>query len=244
MNQASEPNNWHDPAVVAYDQTIPRKIPGYGLLYELTADLMVASLEQKKSVMPKLLIVGAGGGQELVTLGAAGTSWRFTAVDASEPMLELAKRRSAVFSDRIRYEQADWETYSDEGMYDGATCLLVLHFVKGLHNKRTFLRRIAESLAPGASFCLAAIQGDPAHASFKLQLQAWKRYMLRNGISPEAFEEFAASLGSRSEPASDEQTIALLHECGFTEVSAYFGSFLITGYHCKRAAVQDTVYDG
>ncbi len=44
----------------------------------------------------RILIVGAGGGaQEIVTASAMGPKWRFTAVDPSKPMMDIAVARLA-----------------------------------------------------------------------------------------------------------------------------------------------------
>lgn len=224
--------SWHNPKVITYGQKISTKIAGYFLLYELTSKLMSVSLhkEEEKSI----LIVGAGGGQELLALGV-DTKWSFMAVDSSKPMLELAKSRTEHLNNPIRFQQLEWQEFSSTEQFDGATCLLVLHFIKGIDNKRKFLLNVANHLNPDAPFLVAAIFGDSNSTSFEIQMAAWKQYMCANGVSEQEFLEFAENFGKGTEVISDQQMVELLHECGFTDISRYFGSFLIQGFYCRRS---------
>ncbi|MBB3114166.1 hypothetical protein FHS18_006284 [Paenibacillus phyllosphaerae] len=49
--------NWEHERVNRYDRTIPRKIPGHALLYDLTERLLGAAIGRHQA---RLLIVGAG----------------------------------------------------------------------------------------------------------------------------------------------------------------------------------------
>src|SRR3546814_13717516 len=48
-----------------------------------------------------ILIVGAGGGMETRSLAEAQPDWRFTGVDPSPAMLDLARRPLAPIADRV-----------------------------------------------------------------------------------------------------------------------------------------------
>lgn len=41
---------------------------------------------------PNLLVIGAGGGQEILSIGKQNNNLSFTGVDPSESMLQLAKK--------------------------------------------------------------------------------------------------------------------------------------------------------
>ena len=43
----------------------------------------------------KVLVVGAGGGEEILRLGLENPSWSFVGVDTYQPMIDLARRRLA-----------------------------------------------------------------------------------------------------------------------------------------------------
>lgn len=86
-----------------------------------------------------ILVVGAGGGaQEIVTASVLGPNWRFTAVDPSQPMMEIAV---AQLTQKGLAGQTDFHLgYVDdlpaERQFDGATLFGVLHHQPGDKAKR------------------------------------------------------------------------------------------------------------
>ncbi|ANY69750.1 SAM-dependent methyltransferase [Paenibacillus sp. BIHB 4019] len=233
--QQQKTMSWNDPQVEGYGRTISLKIPGYFMLYDMTDRLMNAMLGPERE--QDILVVGAGGGQEIVTLGGAHPAWRFTGVDPSARMLAIAEQR-------IRMERLEAEVTLHEGtadelpkdkLHDAATSLLVLHFIKGLDQKRELLRSIAERLKPGAPLFIAAISCDRQEEAFAVQMSAWQSHMLDNGIPLEDWERFAASIGAESDPVPPEQVEELLREVGFNHISKFFGSYLITGWFAVKA---------
>ncbi|MBM7107698.1 tRNA (cmo5U34)-methyltransferase [Brevibacillus laterosporus] len=228
--------SWDHPDVKRYEKTISLKIPGYFHLYDMTDRLMAAQLQGGNSSFD-VLIVGAGGGQEIVTLGSRHESWTFTGIDPSAQMLEIAKSRaeSIALGERVSLIQGTLEQLPLENQYDAATCLLVLHFVKGVKQKQELLQRIGERLKPGAPFCLASLNGEPNTSAFHVQMQAWKNHMLDNGIPLEDWERFEASIGRESDlvPASIVQE--LLEQAGFTHATRYFGSYFVDGWFAVKA---------
>ncbi|MED2293588.1 class I SAM-dependent methyltransferase, partial [Bacillus thuringiensis] len=84
--------NWNDTTVNSYEQRIPCKIPGYYHLYEMMNHFLFTTLPIK-NMNPNLLVIGAGGGQEILSIGKQNNNLSFTGVDPSESMLQLAKKR-------------------------------------------------------------------------------------------------------------------------------------------------------
>ncbi|ALA41282.1 MULTISPECIES: class I SAM-dependent methyltransferase [Paenibacillus] len=259
---SNQPMSWNHPNVHKYADTIALKIPGYAHLYEMTDCLITAQLEAQahtRNIDPNVLIVGAGGGQELITLGGRHEAWSFTAVDPSEHMLDLARKRvtHAGISSKISFVAGTLEELSGEQpeeqhekhgeescrepVYDAATCLLVLHFLRSLESKQALLRQISARLKPGAPFCLASINGNPQEPSFSIQMQAWKGHMLSQGISLEDWERFAASIGRESNPVSNAAIQELLIEAGFTHITRYYGAFLVNAWFAVKEG--ETTYD-
>ncbi|URJ61698.1 class I SAM-dependent methyltransferase [Paenibacillus polymyxa] len=255
---SNQPMSWNHLNVHKYADTISLKIPGYAHLYEMTDGLIAAQLEAQahtRNIDPNVLIVGAGGGQELITLGGRHEAWSFTAVDPSEHMLDLAHKRvtHAGISSKISFvagmlEELSGEQHEKHGeescrepVYDAATCLLVLHFLQSLESKQALLRQISARLKPGAPFCLASINGNPQEPSFSIQMQAWKGHMLSQGISLEDGERFAASIGRESNPVSNAAIQELLIDAGFTHITRYYGAFLVNAWFAVKEGV--TTYD-
>lgn len=236
MNHSQSPMSWDDPDVHRYVETISIKIPGYHLLYDMTDRLMTAQL-QSGNDPAEVLIVGAGGGQEIITFGSRHESWLFTGLDPSARMLDVAQLRvdRATLGHRVSFIEGTIARLAQAQRYDAATCMLVLHFVQGLLQKRELLCRIAEHLKPGAPLFLASLNGNPNSEAFAVQMLAWKSHMLEHGIPLQEWEQFADSIGHGSDPVPASMVAELLEEAGFTQVTRYFGSYLIDGWFAVKA---------
>ncbi|WP_053782067.1 class I SAM-dependent methyltransferase [Paenibacillus xylanivorans] len=231
-NQSSM--SWDTADENRYEQSIALKIPGYSHMHDLMERLLAASITDNNEA--KILIVGAGGGKEMALLGTRHVGWTFTGVDPSQRMLQLAERRvqEAGINARVQLKSMTVEALPEEGVYDGATSMLMLHFIQGMESKRRFLSNLATRLKPGAPLIIAAVNADLRSPVYSTMMQAWQDHMLSNSVQPEEWERFAASLGRESDPISSELMIELLAECGFSHITRYFGAFWVEGYYAKR----------
>ncbi|KAA6449390.1 class I SAM-dependent methyltransferase [Bacillus swezeyi] len=222
--------DWNHPDVYQYEKKIALKIPCYHMLYEMMDRLLTVRLDQGAA---RVMVVGAGGGQELLTLGRRHPDWLFTGIDTSANMLHLARQRLKIAGIQLNADFIEGEVKQLERkhQYDAATCMLVLHFVQ---DKRKFLQHIADRLAEGAPFFIAAIQGDLDSESFWWQMRAWKEHMLANGIAEQEWERFADSIGRHSHPIPAEEVEAMLIESGFTNVTRFFSAYLIDGWFAVK----------
>ncbi|WP_438351022.1 class I SAM-dependent methyltransferase [Paenibacillus sp. FA6] len=236
MNDINHPMSWDHPDVYRYEETISLKIPGYHNLYDMTDRLMTAQL-QSTHHPAELLVIGAGGGQEIMTLGSRHEGWIFTGIDPSARMLEIAELRveKEALSQQVSFINGTIEQLPLDHLFDGATCLLVLHFVKGLRQKRGLLHQIAQRLKPGSPLFLASINGEPSTSAFAVQMEAWKIHMMEKGISLQEWERFAASIDNESDPIPAETVMELLAEVGFTQATRYFGAYLIDAYFAVKS---------
>lgn len=233
------PMSWDHPDVNGYEKTISLKIPGYHHLYDMTDRLMTAQLRNRNTHSEAhTLIVGAGGGQEIITLKGRHPDWSFTGIDPSSRMLDIAKCRleqSATGQEpQVSFIHGTIEQLPQDQQFDAATCLLVLHFVQGLSQKRELLQRIAGHLKPGAPFFVASMNGDPAQYNFSVQMEALKSHMLAQGIPLKDWERFAASIGRESDIVPAAVVVELLREAGFIEIGHYFGSYAIDGWFAVK----------
>jgi len=102
-----------------------------------------------------------------------GPEWRFTAVDPSQPMMDIAV---AHLTQRGLASRTDIHLgYVDDlplhCRFDAATLIGVLHHQSGHEAKHQLLRSIATRLAPGAPLILAG--NRYTYASQLLLLSAW-----------------------------------------------------------------------
>ncbi|PWW36664.1 MULTISPECIES: class I SAM-dependent methyltransferase [Paenibacillus] len=234
MDHNQPPMSWDTADENRYEQSIALKIPGYSHMHDLMERLLAASITDNNEA--KILIVGAGGGKEIALLGSRHKRWTFTGVDPSQPMLQLAERRvqEAGVDARVQLKSMTLESLPEEAVYDGATSMLMLHFIQGIESKRRFLSNLAARLKPGAPLIIAAVNADLHSPVYPTMMQAWQDHMLSSGIQPDEWERFAASLGRESDPISSEQMVELMKECGFSHITCYFGAFWVEGYYAKR----------
>ncbi|MED1527376.1 class I SAM-dependent methyltransferase [Bacillus sp. FSL W8-0920] len=222
--------HWHDPVAESYAATIAYKVPGYQLLHELTIDVLETEL---KGAAPRILTVGAGGGEEIINMLQRKEGWLITGVDPSPSMLDMAKQRVAQLEmeARVTWHEASLDKVSAEPVYDAAVSLLVIHFIE---KRQLFLEEISRRLQPDAPFMLAFIQGEMKSQAFQQELHMLSLFMQRQGLEKEVFTSFKDRLGSATHPVPEEEIKDHLIKAGFEDIRPYFQAGMIKGLVCKR----------
>lgn len=217
--------HFSDPEATArYTQGPTRFLPGLDAMHRMTGILLAETVPAEADI----LVLGAGGGMELRALAEAQPGWRFTGVDPAGPMLRLAEQTAAPFMDRI----ALVEGYIDdapEGPFDGAVCLLTLHFLMAEERLET-IRAIRRRLRGGAPF--VAVHGclPVERPARDVWLNRYAAYPLAMGVEPEMVAQARASVDAAApmlEPAQDE---ALLKHGGFPDAELFFAAFTWRGW--------------
>lgn len=209
-------------AVASYAQDTPRKVPGLGDLHRMATLL----LSERAPSAAHILVVGAGGGLETRAMAEARPGWRFTGVDPSVAMLDLARQAVLPFADRVDLLQGTVDE-APGGPFDGASCLLTLHFLDRSERLHT-LQEIRRRLRPGARLVIAhhaAVGPDP------------RRWMARSVVfSDRGAVDWAKAQASGQAmterlpllaPAEDE---ALLGEAGFVDVALFYAALSFRGW--------------
>lgn len=127
----------------------PCKVPGPADLHRM-AMLLLAGQAPADA---RILVVGAGGGMETRAMAEAPPGWRFTGVDPSSAMLDLARQALVSFADRVDLIEGTIGQ-APAGPFDGATCLLALHHLDRDERARA-LKDIRRRLGPGARLVVA-----------------------------------------------------------------------------------------
>lgn len=208
-------------AVASYAEDTPRKVPGLADLHRMVTLL----LAEQASGAAHMLVVGAGGGLELKAMAEARPDWCFTGVDPSPAMLDLARYAVLPFADRVDLVAGTVDQVP-AGPFDGATCLLTLHFLDRSERLRT-LREIRRRLKPDARLVLAhhAPGGDP------------ERWMARSAaFADRAGLDWAQATASGRmmaerlpllAPSEEEE---LLCVAGFGDVALFYAAFSFRGW--------------
>lgn len=213
-----------DPAMVAtYAQSTPRKVPGFADLHRMAMLL----LAERAPAAADILVVGAGGGLELKAFAEAQPGWRFVGVDPSAEMLDLARLILAPLGASVELQQG-YVDAAPSRPFDGATCLLTLHFLKR-DERLHILREIHERLKPGAALVVA-------HHSIP-ETGDMARWLARSvafaGGSTADIARASVSAATMAErlpvlPAGEEEAILL--EAGFREVALFYAAFSFRGW--------------
>lgn len=223
MNSLQNP--FSDPAAVAtYAEGPPRFVPGYNAMLSM-ATILVAERAPENA---RVLVLGAGGGLELKAFAQAHASWVFDGIDPSAPMLELAAQTLGSSAPRARLHHG----YIDDappGPFDGATCLLTLHFV-GVEERRRIAVEIRRRLKPRAPFVIAHFSIPAGESERALWLSRHSAFLAASGVDPDkaaAARRTAAQHLSILAPEHDE---AILRAAGFSDVALFYTGFTFRGW--------------
>lgn len=213
-----------DPAIVAsYAKNPPRLVPGFSDLHRMTRLLL------RESAPPdgRILVVGAGGGLELRAFAEREPRWRFAGVDPSAAMLELACRTLGPFADRAELRHGFIDT-APKGPFDGACCLLTLHFVPR-EDRLSTLRQIRRRLKPGARFVVVH-HSLPQGEARLLWLDRFAAFAADSGIDMGGVKGGARALGEQLPILPPEAEVELLQAAGFTDPQLFYAAFTFRGW--------------
>lgn len=217
---------------LAYDTTTRISIPSYDALFTMVQAYFRANLGDQAA---SLLVVGAGGGNELTAWGPSNSKWTFTGVDPAAEMLKIAQGKAAQLGmeSRVRLIQGTVEEMPhSDGQFDAGSCILVLHFIAGDQAKGELLGAIKARLKPGAPFVLVSACGNPAEAEFHNRLEVWKTFWLQGGHTPDKVAEMGNSIVTRLSLLPDQQIEALLAEAGFARITRFWATGIFAGWVC------------
>lgn len=227
-----------DPARAAqYAEQSRIALAGYDACHDLAA-CMLASAIPAEAHAAQVLVAGAGGtAREIAALAGLAPGWRFTAVDPSRPMLDLASANVAAagLDARVTTHLGYVDDLPADDRFDGATLIGVLHHVAGDGAKAALLRSIARRLKPGAPLVVAG--NYRRYAEHPRLLSAWAQRWRMHGATPEEVaRKLATILRGADPPASEDAVHALLDAAGFREPVRFFASLFWGAWIAMRGA--------
>lgn len=214
-----------DPARAGeYERQSRIALAGYDACHELAACMLAAALGS--GAKAEVLVAGAGGGaQEIIQAGKLEAQWRFTAVDPSQPMMDLvvARLEEAGLAARTEIHLGYVEDLPPGPRFDAATLIGVLHHLPGDEAKRTMLGALASRLKLGAPLILAC--NCFAYASQPLLLAAWgERWRTQGATADEVKEKLGKIVQGADPPHSEAAVASLLTGAGFDAPLRFFSS--------------------
>lgn len=215
---------FNDPAAVAgYAERAQRQVPGFADLQRMALLL----LAEHASGAADILVLGAGGGLELKLFAEVQTTWRLVGIDPSAAMLDLARMTLGPLQSRATLIEGTIDA-APPGPFDGAACLLTLHFLPRDERLRT-LHELRRRLKPGAPLVVA-------HHSFaksengRRWLSRFADFAVLKGLEAEKAAAMPAALFDHLPALSPNEDEALLREAGFRDVTLFYAALTFRGW--------------
>jgi tRNA (cmo5U34)-methyltransferase len=209
-----------------YCSFIRQSIPAYDDMHQMAASILWC----RAPADARVLVVGAGDGQELLCLKKTRPSWRVTGVDPSAEMLGVARTRLAEHGFKADLHAGPLSTLVETAPFDAATAILVAHFVKGIEGKLNFLREIAGRLKPNGVYLHVELCRE---TDFQ---DEWNRFQLDKGRGAEELREHNVRRANSVFPVSPETAERLFAEAGFGLATTFFKAFNFHGWVMERKA--------
>jgi len=205
-----------------YRELAPLKVPGLFDLHRMAMLLLAERAPGSASV----LVVGAGGGMETLSMSQAQSNWKFTGVDPSPAMLDLARDTLRHVEDRVTLLEGTVDR-APPGPFDGATSILTLHHVSPAERLHT-LRSIHQRLKPGARLVVAGHSGsEEAPEQWMMRSVAFGD---RDSLDWNKSMRTAQQMVERLHLLTSSEEIEMLQEAGFSEVQLFFAAFSFRGF--------------
>lgn len=208
-----------------FTQSAEQIILGYDLMFRLSKGLLETALPAQAEI----LVVGAGGGKEIVTFGSGNPGWRFVGVDPAAQMIDFAREKAAQqgMGDRVKLVHGYTQDLPADLQVDAATCILVFPFVHGDEAKLETLRAIHQRLKPGAPLILITVSEESFRDDFRA---IWRVFLAENGATPEAIEITEANVRANIQPITVKRLLELADKAGFADSVQFFRALWFGGW--------------
>ncbi len=219
-----KPSAFDARAASSYAEGPPRQVPGYSSLHRMVSQLLAERTPQDGRV----LVLGAGGGQELKAMAETHPGWSFDGVDPSSDMLRLADQVAGPHAARMQFHRG----YIDDapgGPFDAATSILIFHFIP--HDQRLeTLKQVRRRLRLGAPFVLVHLSFPQTEPERSIWIDRHVAYGLSNGLKPADAERARQAISSGLTILSPEEDVAMLRHAGFSNASLFYAGLSIRGW--------------
>lgn len=207
-----------------YAARVASQVPGLRDMHRMAGILLAEHVPENGRV----LVLGAGGGLELRAFAQAYPGWRFDGVDPSPEMIALARDNLGQEGNRVTFHQG-YIDGAPEGPFDGATCLLTLHFLSRDERLRT-LQELHRRLRPAAPFVIAHHSFPQADGQQILWLRRNAAWLIAGGTPDAQAMAGISSIKQQLPVLPPEDDERLLTTAGFRDIQLFYAAFTFKGW--------------
>ena len=203
-----------------YDGAIRRFVPHYDESLRIAVETVAVALGAASFLRDanRLIVeLGSGTGAFTDALAARLPEAHFLGVDCDAPMLANAQARLSRWSERVRLQEATFETCELPDRCAVVVASLALHHVRSLAAKTALYRRIFAALTPGGSFVNADAVLAADGPAREVALAAWVAHQAACGIpAAEARQNLENWQREEDRYFAFEEEFRALTEAGFS----------------------------
>lgn len=180
----------------------------------------------------RLLVAGAGTGAEARYLAPIFPQWRFTLVDPSEAMLDVARRHAEAegFANRCSFHTGLVSSLPADS-FDAASSVLVSHFLASSAERQAYFGEIARRLKPGGLLFNADLCADVEDPRFAPVMDLWLDLA---GMPHDRRPTFRAAFGKGLAAHGLAEVEAIITRAGFSAPVQCLQAALIRAWFTAR----------
>lgn len=199
--------------------------------------LLIRLILKDAPVRARILCVGVGTGNEILSLSSVFSEWTFVGVDPSSGMLDVCreKLRSAGILDRTELIQGYVNDLPLAENFDAALSLLVAHFLKR-EERMNFYQSICARLCEYGILVNTEISYDLNSPQFPSMLNNWEAVQLMMGATRESIAEMPRVLREILSVITPAETESLLIQSGISLPVRFFQAFMISGWYGRKSS--------
>lgn len=180
----------------------------------------------------RLLVVGAGTGQEVIALAKVFPQWHFTLVEPASAMMDICmeKINAHRLADRCEFHQGYLDTLPETKPFHAATSILVSQFIKDTQERENFFCSISDRLLPNGLLVNADLAGDMTSAWFEEVFKVWRTVL---DIKPEAAENVKQQWQNNLAFAPVSEVAETIAAGGFETPVLFFQALFIHAWYAR-----------
>lgn len=186
----------------------------------------------------RVLCIGVGTGEEMCHLARRFPQWSFVAVEPSEAMLAVCRRKveQQGFASRCDFHQGYLETLPAQAPFDAATCFLVSQFIQDPAARVGFFRSIAVRLHSAGILASSDLASEVASGEYEALLGTWLNLMSVAGIPAAGLAQMRAAYARDVAILPPERIAALIQSAGFDAPVRFYQAGLIHAWFSRRTS--------